>query len=214
VSAEETERSRIARELHDDISQQLAVLRIELQLLLRTLDDSARERVAGIGTQVERVAMSVHELSHRLHPTRLRVHGLVGALEGLRRELSQPGLDITFTHENVPEDLPPDHTVCLFRVAQEALQNVIKYGGARHASLRLVTVDGRLELSIVDDGVGFDVGKAARRGLGLTSMGERIEVAGGTFRIESQPGSGTRLNVTLPVGATLRSDVPLLTPAS
>jgi signal transduction histidine kinase len=214
VSAEETERSRIARELHDDISQQLAVLRIELQLLLRTLDDSVRERVAGIATHVERIAMSIHELSHRLHPTRLRVHGLVGAMEGLRRELSQSGLDITFTHENVPEELSPDHAVCLFRVAQEALQNVIKYGGARHASVKLVAVDGRLELSIVDDGVGFDVDKAARRGLGLTSMGERIEVAGGTFRIQSQLGSGTRLNVTVPVGVTSRSDVRLLMPSS
>jgi signal transduction histidine kinase len=210
VSAEETERSRIARELHDDISQQLVVLRIELQLLLRTLDDSTRERVAGLSSQVEGLAMSVHELSHRLHPTRLRVHGLVGALDGLRRELSQSGLDITFTHENVPEDLSPDHAVCLFRVAQEALQNVIKYGSARHASVRLVAADGKLELSIVDDGVGFDVDKAARRGLGLTSMGERIEVAGGTFRIQSQLGSGTRLNVTVPVGVTSGSDVPLL----
>ena len=145
------------------------------------------------------IARSVHDLSHRLHPAKLRLIGLVAALQGLRHELSQPDVAITFTaRATFPRRSRSDVTLCLFRIAQEALQNAIKYSGAHHVSVHLSGADG-LTLTIVDDGVGFDVNAAWGRGLGLISMNERVEAVGGTFEIRSEPGAGTRVGVTVPL---------------
>jgi signal transduction histidine kinase len=156
--------------------------------------DEALNRAQGI-------AKSVYDLSHRLHPAKLRLIGLVSALHGLQRELSQPNIGITFTHDNVPPTLPPDLTLCLFRVAQEALQNAVKYSQARQVSMCLSGVSEGLALTIVDDGVGFDVDAVWGTGLGLISMGERVEAIGGTFKVRSTPGAGTRVEVKAPVRA-------------
>ena len=145
------------------------------------------------------IARSVHDLSHRLHPAKLRLIGLVAALQGLQRELSQSDIAITFTHDNVPPTLPPDLTLCLFRIVQEALQNALKYSEARHVSVHLSGGPDGLALTIVDDGVGFDVDAAWGKGLGLISMSERLEAIGGTFEIRSKPGAGTRLEVRVPL---------------
>jgi signal transduction histidine kinase len=144
------------------------------------------------------VAKSVHDLSHRLHPAKLRLIGLVAALNGLQRELSQPDLPITFTHENVPATLSPEITLCVFRVVQEALQNAIKYSRARHVSVQLSGTPTALTLVIADDGVGFDVEKNWGKGLGLISISERLEAIGGAVQIRSAPGAGTRLEITVP----------------
>lgn len=143
--------------------------------------------------------MSVHALSHRLHPDRLRLIGLVAALDGLHAELSQPDMAITFTHENVPAALPPDLTLCLFRIAQEALRNALKYSHARSVSMDVSGAPEGLVLTIADDGVGFDVDAAWGKGLGLISVNERVEAVGGTFEIRSSPGAGTRLAVRVPI---------------
>ena len=127
------------------------------------------------------------------------VMGLVDALDQLNRELSHPGVIITFTHESVPPALPPDLTICLFRIAQEALHNALKHSSARNVSVDLTGVSDRIALTIVDDGVGFDVDAAWRRGLGLISVRERVEAIGGTFELRSSPGAGTRLEVSVPV---------------
>jgi signal transduction histidine kinase len=198
LHAQDTERSRIARELHDDISQQVALLEIDLQLLSKGVQGEARELAGEVLSRAQGVAKSVHDLSHRLHPARLRLVGLVAALQGLQRELSQPDMTITVTYDNVPPALPPDLTLCLFRVAQEALQNAVKYSQARQISLHLTNGPAGLALTIVDDGVGFDVGAVGGKGLGLISMSERLETIGGTFDIRSRPGEGTRLNATVP----------------
>ena len=199
LNAQEAERSRIARELHDDISQQLAVLTIDLSRLGRTAPGHADTAAAEALKRAENIGASVRDLSHRLHPARLRVLGLVDALNGLKRELSRPGVTITFTHQGVPPTLPPDLTLCLFRIVQEALQNANKHSEARNVSVDLTGASGGIALTIVDDGVGFDVDAAWRRGLGLISVRERVEAIGGTFELRSSPGAGTRLEVSVPV---------------
>ena len=204
LSAQEAERARLARELHDDISQQLALLAMDLELLMGSGPGPREEADKTVREALERaqlVARSVHDLSHRLHPAKLRLIGLVPALNSLQREHTQPGLAISFSHDNVPDPLPQELTLCLFRIVQEALQNTIKHSGARTVSVRLTGGHDRLALTIEDDGVGFDVAAAWGKGLGLISMGERLESVGGTLNIQSRPGAGVRLESTVPVGA-------------
>jgi len=202
LAAQESERSRIARELHDDISQQIALLSMDLALLNASSGNHAgTESLREALDRTQSIARSVHDLSHRLHPAKLRLVGLVGALASLPRELSQPGISITFTHDRVPDALPHELTLCLFRVVQEAVQNAIKHGGASDIAVNLSAVDGRLTLTIVDDGQGFDVGGVSGDGLGLISMAERVELIGGTLKVFSTPGAGTRLEAAVPIQA-------------
>ncbi len=202
LDAQETERSRIARELHDDISQQVALLSIDLEMLRNSARAEA-ERLAGEAfTRAQGIARSVHDLSHRLHPAKLRLIGLVAALKGLQHELSTPDTSITFTYDQVPPALPPDITLCLFRVVQEALHNALKYSKAREISVHLAGESQRLVLTVADDGVGFDVDAAWGSGLGLISMRERLETIDGSFTIRSTPGSGTCLDVVVPLHVT------------
>ena len=207
--AQEAERSRIARELHDDISQQMALLAVELQRMAGLAREGRGDSEAlarGAVERVQGVTRSLRDLSHRLHPARLRLLGLVAALDGLQRELSGPDMAITFVHDGVPEVLPQDFTLCLFRIVQEALQNAIKHSRARQVSVRLVGDRDGLKLTIADDGVGFDLAEAWGRGLGLLSMSERLEPIDGTFKIDSTPGAGTRLEVVAPLPAEGAAD--------
>jgi signal transduction histidine kinase len=199
LNAQEGERSRIARELHDDISQQLALLSIDLELLSGAAHDQPKHMADEALVRVQDLVRSVHDLSHRLHPSKLRLIGLIPALKGLRRELAVSDIDIVLTDENVPAVLPPDLTLCLFRVVQEALQNAVKYSGARNVLVHLAGRKDALELTIVDDGAGFDVDAAWGKGLGLVSMTERIEAIGGTIEIHSERGAGTRLEIRAPL---------------
>jgi signal transduction histidine kinase len=201
LNAQEAERARIARELHDDVSQQMAVLEIDLELLGRTVPATEEDLADEALRRARDVAKSVHDLSHRLHPAKLRLIGLVAALNGLQRELSQADLKITFTHDNVPSAIAPEVTLCVFRVVQEALQNAVKYSHAPNVSVHLAMDQGSLVLNVSDDGVGFEVEKSWGKGLGLVSIGERLDAIGGTFQIQSRPGAGTRLDVTIPLRA-------------
>jgi signal transduction histidine kinase len=198
LRAQETERSRIARELHDDISQQVALLELDLELLAEAVDGRALDLAGEVLHRANGIAKSVHDLSHRLHPEKLRLIGLPAALDGLQRELSLPGVVISVAYDDVPA-LPPDLTLCLFRVAQEALQNALKYSHAGHVSVSLTGVGEELALTVVDDGAGFDVDVEWGKGLGLISMAERVEAVGGTFRLQSSPGAGTRLEISVPL---------------
>jgi len=199
LNAQENERSRIARELHDDISQQLAVLKMDLEMLPRTTPTHAE--ASGAVKRVEEIATSIHDLSHRLHPARLQLVGLVDALKGLVAEVSHSGIAVTLTHQNMPGPLPPDVTLCLFRIVQEALQNAVKYSHARRVGVDLGAFDGIVTLTVEDDGVGFDVEAVGHGGLGLISLNERVAAIGGTFKIRSARGAGTRLAVTVPAAA-------------
>jgi signal transduction histidine kinase len=196
LNVQETERSRIARELHDDICQRMLVLTVELESLNRA---SPKESPAAAAlTRAQDIARSLHELSHQLHPTRLRMLGLVVALERLCDELSRRGLQISCTHTNVPAPLHPDVTLCLFRVVQEAVQNAVKHSNANEVAVHVTGGSGGLTVTIVDDGTGFDVAAAWEKGIGLASMVERVEAIGGTLNINSSPDASTRVTATVP----------------
>ena len=199
LKAHDEERARIARELHDDISQQLAVLTLDLQLLGRATTVYDESAAALVLKRIEEIGRSVHDLSHRLHPARLRLLGLVEALEELKREVSGPNVRIALTHQNVPATLAPDLTLCLFRIVQEGLQNALKHGRARDVSVTLTGRPAGIDLTITDDGVGFDVEAAWHSGIGLISVNERVKAIAGNFKLRSSPGAGTRLEVRVPV---------------
>ena len=198
ITAQEEERSRIARELHDDVGQQLALLTIDLELLGREANSGTDALASDVFGRAQNIASSVHDLSHRLHPSTLRLIGLLPALKTLRSEQAYAELAIDLTSENLPSAIPPDVTLCLFRITQEALQNALKHGGARSVSICLRGLPEGLSLEIVDDGTGFDVAKVWGKGLGLISMTERAEAVGGRVEIQSKPGRGTRLYITVP----------------
>jgi signal transduction histidine kinase len=199
LGAQETERARIARELHDDISQQMALLEIDLEMLSGTVNGEAEDLAGGVLHRAQSIAKSVHDLSHRLHPAKLRLLGLVAALRGFEREASRSDLAVSFTHRSVPPVLPEDLTLCLFRVAQEALQNAVKYARAKKVAVSLEGSPDGLALTVADDGVGFDVDAAWGKGLGLVSMRERLDAVGGTLDIRSTPGGGTRVQISVPL---------------
>jgi len=199
LNAQESERARIARELHDDISQQVALLTMDLELLGSAGQPHAERLADEALSRAQHLGRSLHDLSYRLHPAKLRLIGLVPALQALQREFSQSDTAISFAHDNVPPTLPPDLTLCLFRIVQEALQNALKYSKAHEVSVHLSGGPEGITLAISDDGVGFDVAAAWGQGLGLISMAERLEAIGGTLKIHSAPDAGTRLDIKVPL---------------
>jgi signal transduction histidine kinase len=201
LKAHDTERSRIARELHDDISQQVALLSSDLELLLGGAVTQDSEALVGEAwNRTQQIAISLHDLSHRLHPAKLRLIGLVAGLQALQREMSHSDLKVTFTHDNVHASPPPELTVTLFRIAQEAVQNAVKHSNAETVRVHLQGGSTDLVLTVSDDGEGFDVHSEWGKGLGLISIGERAEAVGGKLTVRSQPGAGTSLTVHVPVG--------------
>lgn len=204
IVAQEAERARIARELHDDLSQQLALLSIEIdQFVIRSGGGNGMMRHAhAAATHVADIATSVHNLSHDLHPARLEMLGLGPALRSLCRDMSAAhSLPIDFEEAPIPGAIPGEVTLCLFRVVQEALRNVVKHSAARTAQVQLRHADGMLELQIVDTGRGFSL-EVARDGIGLVSMRERVHFTGGEIVVHSSVGTGTRIRVRVPVAAS------------
>jgi two-component system NarL family sensor kinase len=187
----------------------VALLSIDLDLLRGAVLGSANDLAEDVFNRVQQLAHSVHDLSHNLHPAKLRLIGLVAAISGFQHELVLAGVGITFSHTNVPSELPPELTPSLFRVVQEAVQNAIKHGHAHRIAVDLARIPRGLSLSISDDGVGFDVASAWGKGLGLISMGERLEAVGGRMEIHSMPESGTRVEVTVPLSAPVEQ-IPAL----
>jgi signal transduction histidine kinase len=199
IYAQEAERAHVAREVHDDINQQVAVLSMNLDFLRSQQQNAATaEELTRTLETARGVSKSLHNLSRRLHPAQLELLGLVAAVGALHRDYSRPGLSIAFAHRDVPSDIEHESALCLFRVAQEALANAVKHSHADHIWIQLTGAPSGLELVITDDGIGFDVANASSDGLGLTTMSERVESVGGVFTIQSTPGSGTRLRITVP----------------
>jgi signal transduction histidine kinase len=174
-------------------------LAIDLQRIIDSSTEQVRRIVRDAQKRVKGLLKSVHDLSHRLHPANLRLVGLVSALSQLQRDLSRPGITITVFSENVAPILPDEVALCLFRIAQEAMQNAIKYSGAPNIRVQLQGETQRITLRIIDDGDGFDVASAAGKGLGLLSMHERAQSVGGTLKIVSRKNAGTRVQASVPL---------------
>jgi PAS domain S-box-containing protein len=207
LTAQESERRRIARELHDDLSQELALLAVEMEVLAKNPSESPAQVAACLGelaARVKQLSSSVHDLSHQLHPSKLEQLGLVASVGGLCKELSQAkGLPIVFVPKGVPDGIPEHVALCLYRIVQEALGNIIKHSGARHATVELTGASDSVCLRVIDDGDGFDPDLTeGKGGLGLVSMRERLRLVGGELVIDSQLGRGTRIEVRVSLHAT------------
>jgi signal transduction histidine kinase len=200
IAAQEAERARIARDLHDDLSQKLALLAIGIdELAIHRNPSPDGLTYQRLKDQVAEIATTVHRLSHALHPSRIQALGLVAAVEDCCREVSASGhLSVHFTHSQVPSNVPSDVSLCLYRIVQEALSNIVKHSGARAAEVTLVRQDGHIELRVADSGRGFATG-LEYTGLGLISMRERVRTVGGRFVVHSAAGSGTRIGVRIPI---------------
>jgi PAS domain S-box-containing protein len=203
IEAQEKERSRIARELHDDICQRLALLSMELDRANRASSGSPTTKASleEIRKHCSEIAGDVQALSHQLHSSKLDILGIAASIRGFCKEFSkQFEVDVDFSERDVPAHLDKDVSLCLFRVAQEALQNAMKYSGVKQFSIDLFGMENAVQLVVSDAGVGFDVEEAKRdRGLGLVSMQERIHLVHGSFSVESKPWHGTKVIATVPV---------------
>jgi PAS domain S-box-containing protein len=219
LEAQESERARIARDLHDDVGQRLALLAVALEEVKRLLPESSNQALScldALQKQTAEITTGVQALSHELHPPRLLLQGVVAAMRGLCDEYSrQKNVEIVFRSENVPGSVAPDMSLCLFRVLQEALHNAVRHSRTRQFDVQLRGTGDAVHLTIRDEGVGFDVDAANQgQGLGLTSMKERLKLVGGELSIESQSTRGTTVLARAPVTdvAVLRQATPAPAP--
>jgi signal transduction histidine kinase len=211
IHAQEEERSRIARELHDDISQRMAYLQIGLEQFKESvpgLTTDNRQELRNLTEVASEVSSDLHSMSHQLHPARLDLQGLVAAIGSLCREMTnQYELRIKFAHHDIPGDIPKDVALCLFRIVQEGLRNVVKHGKTGEAQVELAGNGDGLELCISDAGAGFDLESVQNKsGLGLISMHERLRLVGGRLAVESEPSHGTRVHVRVPLAKSADED--------
>jgi len=199
IEAQEQERSRIARELHDDIGQRLALLAIKLAQLQQSPLNSSSElpsRIGELQKQASEIAADIQSLSHELHSSRLQYLGIAAAMRGFCRDFGeQQKVEIDCKIRDLPVPLSPDISLCFFRVLQEALHNSTKHSGVRYFEVELWGTPDEIHLTVSDAGAGFDIDTAkASRGLGLISMEERLRLVGGELSINSQPKRGTTIH--------------------
>jgi signal transduction histidine kinase len=197
IASQEAERRRIARELHDDLSQKMALLMIDIdRLSARCLPE--RPRFRDLTEQAREISSDIHNLSYELHPSKLEALGLLSALQSLCRDMStQGGVPVAFSHGNVPAGVAPDVSLCLYRITQEALHNVARHSHARDAEVRLTADAHELMLHVEDSGAGFDP-QTEHAGLGLVSIRERAALLKGEVIVDTHPGAGTRISVRVP----------------
>jgi len=203
IDAQEEERKRLARELHDDLSQQIAALSIAAGNLKRQISPEradARAQIDRIHDKLVQLAEAVRRMSHELHPAILQYSGLAAALRSYCEEFGAlTGIQVALEIRGAFEGVAPAAALCLFRVAQEALRNVAKHARVSQASVELERSGGMLRLTISDGGVGMEAGRArAKAGLGLLNIRERVRLVGGKVEIRSSPGQGTIIKVEAP----------------
>ena len=206
ITAQEEERTRLARELHDDLGQRTALALIDLDLFRQdqpNLSGQVKQRLSTLTRVVMDLSSDILRISHRLHPSRLDILGAAAAVRGFCAELSkQHALQIHFVERDVPRNLPKDVSLCVFRVVQEALGNIVEHSGASKARVELSGDPKGIDLCISDSGVGFDLKSTkAHARLGLVSIRERVRLVGGRFSIASQPSRGTTILVRIPLFA-------------
>jgi PAS domain S-box-containing protein len=202
LTIQEEERGRIARELHDDVVQRLAMTEVTLSRLRQNLPSDATlltEELLRVEQLTAGLSRDIRGLSHQLHPAILDDLGLPAALEALAEEFQQTGLrEVLFEAEQLPDKIPPTISAALYRITQEALRNVSKHAPDATAHIMLKAVGGCLELSIADTGPGFQ-SQSGRPGLGIISMKERTQLIGGQLTIASTSESGTTVRVVVPL---------------
>lgn len=206
IEAQEEERRRIARELHDDINQKIGMLAVQLQQSEQHMSQSTvdlRLEIHKIYEQLCALGSEVQALSHRLHSSKLHYLGISAAARSFCQELShQHNVEIDFSHSGIPDDLPEPLALCLFRVLQEALTNAIKYSGVQEFRVKLIGDSQQVRMVVQDQGAGFDPEQAMRKhGLGLISMRERLQLVNGQLLIGSKPGHGTKIEASVPLRA-------------
>ena len=206
ATAQEDERRRIGRELHDDVTQRLALLAMgieEVSVLVH--DRTISGRLHDLWMKTTELSKGVQNLSRELHGCTLGALGIVTAIRALRRDLASKGLRIAVVGCDRRIDLPQASAWCLFRIAQEALNNVFKHSGTREATVTLTDTERSVRLLVEDHGRGFDP-QRQHNGLGLLSMRERIAFAGGTLRIRARPGQGTAVHARVLRGVSPRAE--------
>ncbi|MGB7439038.1 MAG: PAS domain S-box protein [Candidatus Acidiferrum sp.] len=208
VRAQEEERARIARDLHDDAGQRLALLSIDLEQLKQAsmkLKSSLTQQLEMLVQAASEITSDVHNVSRRLHPSQVELLGLAAALSNFCKDFAaHNGMEIEFVNSGLSQKPPQDAALCLFRVAQEAIRNVQKHSGTHRALVRLDEVAGSMRLRISDEGEGFDPESPDfTQGLGLLSMEERLHSLGGELFIHSRRGGGTCIEACIPVSATV-----------
>ncbi len=205
IGAQEQERSRIGRELHDDIGQRIAMIAIELQQLHANslILPDVRSRLDDLQKRTSEIATDIQSLSHELHSAKLQYLGVARAMRGFCQEFGeQQNAEIEFQSNDLPSHVSPDTSLCLFRVLQEALHNSAKHSGVRHIEVRLWGTSDEIHLTVADSGAGFDLEAAKEsRGIGLLSMEDRLKLLQGTLSIDSQPQRGTTIHASVPLSA-------------
>jgi signal transduction histidine kinase len=209
IEAEEQERQRIAKDLHEGIGQRLTLLAIEIERLTTdfpNLTVDVASRMDALRQETLQVLNDVKVLAHELYSPRLEYLGIAAVMRSFCKDLGeQNGIEIDFRADGLPSLVPPDISLCLFRVLQEALHNAMKHSGVKHLNARLKAVSDEIHLTVNDNGVGFDL-EAARegRGLGLNRMQERLKLVKGTLSVDSQDNCGTTIHARVPL--SLESD--------
>lgn len=210
IRSQENERKRVASELHDGLSQNLALLSVELEMFGQRLPEAPSQihaRLQEFSNQTKGLSSEVHRISHGLHPAKLTQLGLAVALKGFCREVEAAHQKaVRFAAHGVPRALPEDVALCLYRVTQEAIQNMVKHSEAKMTTVDLAVVGDAIELVISDDGKGFVVeAERAAGSLGLVGMQERMALVQGELAVKSKPGEGTRVEVRVPLPRTSKS---------
>ncbi len=205
VAAQENEGSRIARELHDDIGQRMAALTMELDSLGGSLPPSppdARIEIGALSNRARDLAVDIQTISHSMHSSKLDHMSLARASADVCRELSeQQNIDVRFSSRDMPDDVPTDVALCVFRVLQEAVNNAVKHSRARRVTVTLWGLGNEIRLEVADDGIGLDPDRATKGpGLGLISMKERLSLVKGEIVIESATGAGATIRARVPLG--------------
>lgn len=202
INAQEEERRRVARELHDDLNQRMALLSMDLEQLGQIEESfDLHRQLKSLQIQAKEIAADIHRISYELHPSKLDHLGLGAAVSSLCQELSAKGrLKVELQQSGSPANLPGDVTLCVFRIAQEALRNCTRHSGAGTARVMLQTTSEEVRLSVSDDGHGFEMdSEAMKRGLGFISMRERVRIVGGEMQVHSQPMHGTVIELFIPL---------------
>jgi signal transduction histidine kinase len=198
IDAQEQERSRIARELHDDLGQGLALLNVTLERLIQESDAPLKSYLTDLSTQILAISDTTREISHDLYPMKLEYLGLQKAVKKLCDEVQrEKGLSVHSTIGDLPEKLLPSTSLSLYRIAQETLHNIITHSQAKNVQVQLTFDNGQILFRIIDDGVGFDVGHEGT-GVGLASMRQRVRALAGSVEISSSQRAGTLIEVRVP----------------